>query len=62
MSDDAPAQVGRFLLKLIVPYPSREDETAIIDRMAISTPRPGLEPVLHPDELIEGTLARLPVP
>jgi MoxR-like ATPase len=37
------AQVDRFMLKLRVGYPSREDEREILDRMASSSPELGVE-------------------
>lgn len=47
------AQVDRFLLKLRVPYPSREDEDAIVDRMAVSEPDLAVESVLRPSDILE---------
>jgi len=47
------AQVDRFLLKLKVPYPSRDDEDAIIDRMAVSEPDLDVEAVLCPSDILE---------
>ena len=45
------AQVDRFMLKLIVGYPSKEEELAILDRMATVGPPPTARPVLKPDDL-----------
>lgn len=42
------AQVDRFMLKLHVGYPSREEELAILDRMALREPDLGVRPVLAP--------------
>ncbi len=47
------AQVDRFLLKLRVPYPSREEEAQIVERMAVSAPDLEVEPVLSPEEVLE---------
>ncbi|MFO8007582.1 MAG: MoxR family ATPase [Candidatus Brocadiia bacterium] len=47
------AQVDRFLLKLRVPYPSREEEAQIVERMAVSTPDLGVEPVLSPEDVLQ---------
>jgi MoxR-like ATPase len=45
------AQVDRFMLKLKVTYPSKEEELAILDRMAAVEPALAVEPVLGPDDL-----------
>jgi len=45
------AQVDRFMLKLKVGYPTRDDERAIVDRMATSTPPTAVEPVVTLDEI-----------
>ena len=43
------AQIDRFLLKVLVSYPDRDDERRIVDRMACATaPEPRVEPVLDP--------------
>jgi len=47
------AQVDRFMLKLKVDYPSREEERQILDRMATTAPPPPIEPVVHPDDILE---------
>jgi MoxR-like ATPase len=39
------AQVDRFMLKLSVGYPSREEERQILDRMATTTPDTRVNPV-----------------
>ncbi len=46
------AQVDRFLLKVEVPYPSREEEAEIVDRMAVSEPDYTVQPTLSLDEVI----------
>ncbi len=45
------AQVDRFMLKVLVSYPDREEELAILDRMAAGTP-PVPEPVLTPRDVL----------
>ena len=45
------AQVDRFMFKLIVSYPSRQDELLILRRMAQVQPANDITPVLSPDEL-----------
>ncbi len=47
------AQVDRFMLKLKVGYPSREDERAILDRMASTTPMLEVQPVTSLDAIRE---------
>jgi len=46
------AQVDRFMLKVRVGYPSREEERAIMDRMSVLTP-PVARPVVTPAQLAE---------
>ncbi|RMH13526.1 MAG: MoxR family ATPase [Planctomycetota bacterium] len=45
------AQVDRFMLKVIVGYPDREEELEIVNRMAASRPTTAIEPVMTLDEL-----------
>ena len=45
------AQIDRFMLKLRVGYPSREDERRIVDRMASSTPKVRVEASVTTDEI-----------
>ncbi|MGD2174448.1 MAG: MoxR family ATPase [Candidatus Brocadiaceae bacterium] len=47
------AQVDRFLLKVRVDYPSRQDELGIIDRMAVSEPDLSVEKVLSPEDILQ---------
>ncbi|MCS6852594.1 MAG: AAA family ATPase [Gemmataceae bacterium] len=47
------AQVDRFMLKLRIDYPSREEELAILERMAAIGSEVRAEPVLGPAELVE---------
>jgi len=46
------AQVDRFMLKVKVGYPSREEERAIMDRMSVQTP-PRAHAVVSPAQLAE---------
>jgi MoxR-like ATPase len=54
------AQVDRFMLKVKVGYPSREEERSIMDRMSVLTP-PVARPVVSPAQLAEarGTVHRI---
>ncbi len=47
------AQVDRFLLKVRVPYPEREEERGIVDRMAVSRPKLQVQPVISPGRILE---------
>lgn len=47
------AQLDRFLFKVKVEYPSAEDETRIVDRMAAPSPAARLTPVLTAGEIAE---------
>lgn len=47
------AQVDRFMLKLKVTYPSKEEELAILERMAAVEPQLDVSPVLGPQDLFE---------
>ena len=42
------AQVDRFMLKVVVDYPTREQERQILDRMAATSPKVDIEPVMTP--------------
>ncbi|HEY1550274.1 MAG TPA: MoxR family ATPase, partial [Kofleriaceae bacterium] len=46
------AQVDRFLLKVVVTYPTPDEELAILDAMATSTPRLDARPVVAGDTLL----------
>ena len=46
------AQVDRFMLKVKVGYPSKEEERKIIDRMASGQPEPKISPVATPADLL----------
>ena len=47
------AQVDRFMMKLWVDYPSREEERAILDRMASTGDPPEASPVVQTEEILE---------
>ena len=47
------AQVDRFMLKLLVDYPTRAEERAILDRMGTQRGAPQVSAVLDPRRLIE---------
>jgi len=47
------AQVDRFMLKVKVDYPSRAEESDIVERMACSRPDMAVRPVLSPAQVIE---------
>ena len=46
------AQVDRFMLKVIVDYPTKAEERQVLDRMATSAPPPQVQPVLDPADLL----------
>jgi MoxR-like ATPase len=46
------AQVDRFMLKLLVDYPSQEEERVILDRMAIQRTKPKIDPVMSVDQIL----------
>jgi MoxR-like ATPase len=45
------AQIDRFVMKLLVDYPSRDEERAILRRMGGSDPLPTLRPVMGPEDV-----------
>ncbi|MCC6283875.1 MAG: AAA family ATPase [Phycisphaerales bacterium] len=45
------AQVDRFMLKLSVGYPTRDEERSIVDRMATSKPNLGVEAIVKPEQV-----------
>lgn len=47
------AQLDRFMLKVHVGYPSREEERQILDAMATSSPQLGVDAVVGPEEIIK---------
>lgn len=48
------AQLDRFLLKVVVDYPSMEEEREILDRMASSSAKTSTRPVVEPKTVIAG--------
>ncbi|MBW7906190.1 MAG: MoxR family ATPase [Phycisphaerae bacterium] len=47
------AQVDRFMLKLVVDYPTQSEERQILDRMATQRGAPSVSPVLDPQQVFE---------
>jgi len=47
------AQVDRFMLKVKVGYPSKEEERKILDRMASGQPEPEIKPVTRVEALLD---------
>ena len=47
------AQVDRFMFKLIVRYPTKQEERRILDRMAMTTPTLEIDPVMSPEDIVE---------
>jgi MoxR-like ATPase len=46
------AQVDRFMFKVTVTYPTREEERLILDRMATTRPEQKIEPVMEPADIM----------
>ena len=46
------AQVDRFMLKVKIGYPSKEEERQIMDRMALTTTHIKVEPVISPEDIV----------
>jgi MoxR-like ATPase len=46
------AQIDRFMLKVVVGYPSKEDEQKIVDRMATGQPPPVVSVVATPEQIL----------
>jgi MoxR-like ATPase len=46
------AQVDRFMLKLSITYPSKEEERQILERMASVNQRDGVSPVVHTGDIL----------
>jgi MoxR-like ATPase len=46
------AQIDRFMMKLLVDYPTKEEERQILDRMASTKPLMEIDAVLSPAEII----------
>ncbi len=47
------AQVDRFMLKVIVGYPTKEEERKVVDRMASGAPIPEIRKVTTPEQILE---------
>jgi MoxR-like ATPase len=47
------AQVDRFMFKVLLDYPSFEEERKILDRMAFTAPETGVQPVIPLDEILQ---------
>jgi len=47
------AQIDRFMLKVHVGYPSKEEERKIVDRMASPFVEPRVQPVVKPHDILE---------
>ena len=47
------AQVDRFMMKVHVAYPTRDDELKIVDRMASGQPIPEVKSVCTPEQILE---------
>jgi MoxR-like ATPase len=47
------AQIDRFMMKVIVNYPSRAEERAILDAMATTEPMPVVRPVVSASQIVE---------
>jgi MoxR-like ATPase len=48
------AQVDRFLLKVVITYPSKQEEQLILRQYSSGAPAPALQPVASLQELIDG--------
>ena len=46
------AQVDRFIMKLLVDYPTKPQERAILDRMAYTSPKMDIDPVMSPEDIL----------
>ncbi len=46
------AQIDRFMLKLLVDYPSKSEERQILDRMASTSPTLEVDPVMSPGDIL----------
>ena len=49
----AEAQVDRFMMKLMLDYPTRADEEEILNRMLVEEEKATIQPILDRDKLIE---------
>lgn len=44
--------MDRFMLKVVVDYPTRDEELEILDRMSQTRQRIAIEPVMHPQDIV----------
>ena len=51
------AQIDRFMMKVKIGYPSKEEERRILDRMASGQPIPEVSVVAHPMDIAEARVA-----
>src|ERR1700761_5752413 len=47
------AQVDRFMLKVVVTYPTRGEERSILDTMATTTPNLDVQPLVTPEQILQ---------
>ena len=47
------AQIDRFMMKLVVGYPTKVEEREILDRMASTSPSQSIEAVMSPDDILQ---------
>ncbi len=47
------AQIDRFLLRIVIGYPSQEDENSILERFRMSTQLPELPAVTNPEQILQ---------
>jgi len=45
------AQIDRFMLKILVTYPSKEEEREILERMSVTSVNTEIQPVLTPQDI-----------
>ena len=46
------AQIDRFLLRILIGYPTEQEESQILERFRLEDPLPELQPVISPDEIM----------
>ena len=46
------AQIDRFLLKLKIDYPSKDEERTIVQRMSVTNPKLKVDPVISPADIV----------
>ncbi|HTE56691.1 MAG TPA: MoxR family ATPase [Kofleriaceae bacterium] len=51
------AQLDRFMLKIVIGYPSKDEEVKILDRMAGAGAEPKVSPVLEPGDILAARAA-----